>query len=160
MLNTFQAYAKEIDARDDSREAIVKLSRDITRSSKKVGFLLHRCPLNSNGPDHVKLLQDADKQLTNIHRLIAQIATIIQSQTDYDRYSRAFSPGIQEFIEAEAFLKYIAEGALISKNELDARIQKALDEAQGVHFDFKVSAEDYILGIFRSYVMFSCQLFD
>lgn len=41
------------------------------------------------------------------------------------RYVRAFSPGVQEYIEAASFYEYLRTGTLISKAKLEADVQTA-----------------------------------
>ncbi len=42
---------------------------------------------------------------------------------EYWRYRRAFSPGLQEFIEAVSFLHYIKHAALITREEVEEVIR-------------------------------------
>jgi predicted translin family RNA/ssDNA-binding protein len=122
MQSAFRSFAKEIDHRDEIRESLVKLSRDITRSSKKLLFSLHR-----GDP-----FDQIDSQLVQVRSLLHRIG----STEDHARHSRSYSPGVQEYVEAEVFAKYLREHSLVRIHE----INDALD-------GFTVSHEDYLLGL-------------
>jgi len=73
----FQGFAKLIDAHDDARERIIKISREITKSSKRVIFETHRC-LGDTSSLKIKLDQ--------VSRKFAEIAT----ELDYTRFESRF----------------------------------------------------------------------
>jgi hypothetical protein len=50
----FQQYAHQLDAVNEKRERIVKASRDVTTSSKKVIFQIHRLSLTPLLERHLK----------------------------------------------------------------------------------------------------------
>jgi predicted translin family RNA/ssDNA-binding protein len=117
-------------------ERLVKTSRDITIGSKRLIFLLHRCvhfqfPLTNffffffswrrafDEPENKqKILEEANTALTPIHQNIAKVAKEIEGQ-DYFRYQRAFSPGLQEYIEAISFKEFIETGTLLTKQRAE-----------------------------------------
>jgi hypothetical protein len=86
---------------------------------------------------------------------------------EYWRYRRAFSPGLQEFIEAVSFLHYIKHAALITREEVEEVIRAGTPNVRtrrcggacvGLswltplsrcvqHVAFFVNDEDYLLGI-------------
>ncbi|CAM8984011.1 unnamed protein product [Rhodiola kirilowii] len=81
---------------NDKRERLVKASRDITMNSKKVIFQVHR--ISKDNKDEV--LEKAEKDLKavmdqHIARLLKEL-----NGTDFWKLRRAYSPGVQEFIEA------------------------------------------------------------
>lgn len=43
LMDSFAEYRAELDSHSDRRERIIKQSRDITASSKKLIFSAHRC---------------------------------------------------------------------------------------------------------------------
>lgn len=111
----FQEYRDELDARHDKYERLVKLSRDCTIHSKRAIFTLHQFTGNHESMD--KILSEAEVKiqkdiLPNFRSIAMEIAG-----EDPHRFHRAFSPGVQEFIEALAYYKYLKSGRLISFSE-------------------------------------------
>ncbi|KAL7752849.1 ESCRT-0 subunit protein hse1 [Sorochytrium milnesiophthora] len=117
----------------ERRESIVKQSRDITRESKKMIVMLHRLAMDDVG----KMCTAAERHQALIVEMFRSIAPLIADGHFY-RYSRAISPGIQEFIEAVSLCHFIAHGTLISLQE----VQDIL--GQDV---CRITADDYLLGI-------------
>ncbi len=108
----FQEYRKEIDSNHDRYERLVKLSRDCTVKSKRVIFTLHQFSGGKENRD--KVLGEAWTKIdTEIRPLLRSIAKEIREEGPY-RHHRAFSPGLQEFIEALSYYKYLECGRLIS----------------------------------------------
>jgi predicted translin family RNA/ssDNA-binding protein len=76
---------------------------------------------------------------------------------DYYTYHRAFSPGVQEYVEAMSFLAFWESNTLISKESIEERIQNANSEVQQLFFflslflekgkSFMITTQDYLLGI-------------
>jgi len=120
---------------NDRRERLVKLSRDLTIGSKRLIFLL----LRQGEPHKIKQAHEA---LIKLHLLIEKIASEVQGK-DYWQYQRAFSAGLQEYIEAMSLFHYITTHHLITKTEIERHIQQ--DNSQGILFP--ISDEDYFLGI-------------
>lgn len=111
----FRACKQELDASQDKRERLVKLSRDCTIHSKRAIFTLHR--FSGEEDTKSKVLEEADAKFTEdvlpvLHSICEEIGT-----EDPYTYHRAYSPGVQEFIEAMAFYKYLKSGRLISFKE-------------------------------------------
>ncbi|ORY98592.1 translin associated factor X [Syncephalastrum racemosum] len=125
-----------LDKHYDKRERIIKLSRDITAQSKKYVFALHRAT-KQRKPNYGEAL---DKQ-KEIIQLFKNLAPDVQG-VNYYRYSRSFSGGFEEFIEAVAFYHYLTTGTLIKKQEIDALFQDEQGN-QWIH----VQDSDYILGL-------------
>jgi len=101
----------------DRRERLIKLSRDITIGSKRVIFLLHRAA--NDGLDAV--LHEADEKLDSMRLLINKIASELEGE-DPMLYHRAFSPGIQEYIEAVTFKNYLVTGELASIEDINRQL--------------------------------------
>ena len=114
-VEMFQEYRDELDARHDKYERLVKLSRDCTIHSKRAIFTLHQFTGNNDSKE--KILSEAEAKirgdiLPNFHSIAVEI-----SEEDPHRFHRAFSPGVQEFIEALAYYKYLKSGRLLSFSE-------------------------------------------
>lgn len=130
VLISFQRYAEELDTKHDRYERIFKHSRDITIESKRIIFLLHTIdsrynPDNEHRSDYYycynsNLIKqfffrksNNEEILSNAHiRLMAlckdnfvHIAKELHN-TDPYQFGRAFSAGLQEFIEAFTFYEY------------------------------------------------------
>lgn len=111
----FQSCKQELDASQDKRERLVKLSRDCTIHSKRAIFTLHRFSGEEDTKSNV--LGEADAKfkedvLPILHSICEEIGT-----EDPYRHHRAYSPGVQEFIEALAYYNYLKSGRLISFKE-------------------------------------------
>lgn len=100
----FHGYRKELDTKYDKWERIVKLSRDITIESKRLIFHLHRIDINNNDVK-AKTLDAAQEKVSAISSKWRALGAELRGE-DHHAYLRAYSPGLQEYIEALAFLHY------------------------------------------------------
>lgn len=105
IVKLFRSYAIELDDKHDRYERIVKYSRDITIESKRLIFLLHTVDMrNANAK---KTLSDAYNRLNNLcSNSFASIAKELDGHDAY-QYGRAYSAGIQEFVEAFTYYEYL-----------------------------------------------------
>ncbi|KAM9847568.1 translin-associated protein X [Aulostomus maculatus] len=154
VMAAFKAFQKELDTRHDKYERLVKLSRDITIESKRTIFLLHRV---TTVPDTEEVVNEADVKLDGVRQKIGQIAEELRGE-DIFQFHRAFTPGIQEYVEAVSFQHYIRHRSLISLEEINARLvfvraeklePKSADSlAPGAQvLTFQVTPSDYLLGV-------------
>eukprot|EP01097_Dermamoeba_algensis_P002310 TRINITY_DN1922_c0_g1_i2.p1 TRINITY_DN1922_c0_g1~~TRINITY_DN1922_c0_g1_i2.p1 ORF type:complete len:212 (+),score=38.57 TRINITY_DN1922_c0_g1_i2:39-674(+) len=134
----YSEYAKELDEINDRYERIIKCSRDTTINSKRLISLLQR--LTDDTKD--ELLKKAEADLKRIHEHICKIASEVHQQ-DYYRYTRAFTFGIQEYVEAVSFYYFIKTGELISIKTIESMIK----ESHKDKLDFRITISDYMLGI-------------
>lgn len=105
VVQCFREYARELDAKHDRYERIVKCSRDITIESKRIIFLLHTVDSKKNNQS--KVCNEAKTRLNNLCQThFATIAKELQGQDPY-QYLRAYTSGLQEFIEAYTFCEYV-----------------------------------------------------
>lgn len=118
VLLSFESFQKELDAKHDKYERLVKLSRDVTIESKRTIFLLHR--VISVG-DVGELLHEADVKFGDIRLKIQQIAQELIGE-DTCQFHRAFSPGLQEYVEAVSFQHFIKTRTLISLDEINNQL--------------------------------------
>ncbi|XP_040175741.1 translin-associated protein X-like [Anopheles arabiensis] len=104
IIQCFREYATILDAKHDKYERIVKISRDITIESKRIIFLLHTIDPRKNNLQ--KVCNEAKDRLEAIFRNhFVNIAKELKDQDPY-QYTRAYTNGMQEFIEAYTFYEY------------------------------------------------------
>uniref|UniRef100_A0A182Y8J8 Translin-associated protein X n=1 Tax=Anopheles stephensi TaxID=30069 RepID=A0A182Y8J8_ANOST len=104
VIQCFREYAAILDAKHDKYERIVKISRDITIESKRIIFLLHTIDARKNNLR--KVCEEAKERLEAIFRNhFVNIAKELKDQDPY-QYARAYTNGMQEFIEAYTFYEY------------------------------------------------------
>ncbi|XP_029377250.1 translin-associated protein X [Echeneis naucrates] len=155
VIAAFKVFQQELDTKHDKYERLVKISRDITIESKRTIFLLHRV---TSVPDAEDVLNEAHIKLDGVRQKIGQIAEELRGEDIY-QFHRAFTPGIQEYVEAVSFLHYICHRSLISLEEINAnlvfmRAEKvvAKDAAEALPLGtqvltFQVTPSDYLLGV-------------
>jgi len=144
IMQSFSKFQKELDSQYDKRERIVKLSRDITIFSKRVIFALHRTTDAESLP---QVLADVESKLDTIKGYLAQIANELVGEDPY-KFSRAYSCGIQEFVEAVTCMHFIRENGLLSYEALCERyLSFEADDVDCTHSNLLLSPADYILGI-------------
>ncbi|KAI9032826.1 Translin family-domain-containing protein [Phycomyces nitens] len=133
----FETCRDSIDDQNDRRERIMKISRDITALSKKLIFALHRTTqVPTKTPDYSEI-RTKQAAIMGLFRNLALDTT----GSNYYRYSRSFSGGLEEYIEAIAFFHYLEHGTLLTKDQVD---QSFTDDSK---MWLKVKTEDYLLGI-------------
>jgi len=138
IFDAFKGYAITLDETNDRYERVVKLSRDTTIASKRLIFLLHRAvPGNID-----ETMQQANSDLTKIYENFHKIIRELEGQ-EYWRYQRAFSPGLQEFVEAVTFLQYLRDGTLLTMDHICTMITPSNGELSSFHINFG----DYIQGV-------------
>ncbi|XP_036402960.1 translin-associated protein X [Megalops cyprinoides] len=153
VLSAFKTFQIELDTKHDKYERLVKLSRDITIESKRTIFLLHRV---TSVPDAEEVLAEADLKLDGVRLKIRQIAEELRGEDLY-QFHKAFTPGIQEYVEAVSFQHFIRHRSLISLEEINARLvflkedkaeTKDPSEQQRMKvLTFQVTPTDYLLGV-------------
>lgn len=136
----FKEIQKELDTRYDKHERIVKSSRDLTIHSKRAIFLLQRVTGADKQDD---ILGEAEQKLVELNRFLKAIAVELVGEDPY-RFRRAYSPGLQEYIEALSFYHYLKYSHLISPKEVQTKLE--FNESED-HLSLKLNPMDYILGI-------------
>ncbi len=114
--NIFLTFQQELDSKYDKHERLVKLSRDCTIKSKRVIFALHRISGSEYSKNEV-LTQAREKVSNEILVLLKAVALEIDKD-DPKKHHTAFSPGLQEFIEALSFLIFLRDRRLIDIKEM------------------------------------------
>ncbi|KAJ7551832.1 hypothetical protein O6H91_06G031000 [Diphasiastrum complanatum] len=140
LSSQFEKYAAELDATNEKRERLVKASRDATISSKKVIFLIHRI----NEASKQTLLEQAERDLAYIRSThISRIARELQG-IEYWKLRRAYSPGLQEFVEAATLVEYCKTGKFLTLENLNKTFLEMKDASAT---PFIINVEDYLLGV-------------
>ncbi|PIA60120.1 hypothetical protein AQUCO_00400783v1 [Aquilegia coerulea] len=140
MKEGFEKYTQYLNEMNDKRERLVKASRDITINSKKVIFQVHR--INKHNKDEV--LEKAEKDLANVtNQYIARLLKELQG-TDFWKLRRAYSPGVQEYIEAATLCKFCTTGTLLTLVEINTNLLPLSDPS---HEPFQINVLDYLLGV-------------
>ena len=112
----FMGFRKQLDSRYDAQERLVKVSRDCTIQSKRVIFTLHQFTGSNASRQHV--LDEAESKINkDVFPHLRSIALQLAGR-DPHQFIHSYSPGLQEFIEAISFYKYLKSGQLISFEEV------------------------------------------
>lgn len=152
VISAFKVFQQELDTRYDKYERLVKISRDVTIESKRTIFLLHRV---ASVPDVEEILNEAEVKLDGVRQKIGQIAEELRGE-DLHQFHRAFTPGIQEYVEAVSFHHFIRHRSLISLEEINARLVFIRDNNKAVGegtfsspcvLTFQITPTDYLLGV-------------
>ncbi|KAH6559317.1 hypothetical protein KP509_1Z015000 [Ceratopteris richardii] len=136
----FEHYAEMLTSMHEKRERLVKASRDVTIYSKKVIFQVHR--LNAKNKNSV--LEQAEKDLLNVK--LEHVTRVIKDLQglDFWKFRRAYSPGMQEYVEAAAFLEFCKNGRLLTLEDLNKSFTGLKDASNN---DFRLNLMDYLLGV-------------
>jgi len=117
--NMFGQISKVLDYRQDKRERIVKLSRDITIESKRIIFCLHRIKSEA---DKATVLGEAECRLMDMKvKLWYYLARELKGEDHY-QFIRAYSAGLQEWVEALSFYHFLAYDKLILFDEVEKEL--------------------------------------
>lgn len=130
----FSEISVYLDNRHDKKERIVKLSRDITIESKRIIFCLHRIRDEAD-PSREAILEEADTRLQEVREnLWRQVAKEIETE-DHHQYLRAYSAGLQEWIEALSFYHFLRNNKIISYEEVSRQL--VFEESNNVNVENK-----------------------
>ncbi|EDW80907.1 uncharacterized protein Dwil_GK11778 [Drosophila willistoni] len=166
IVQAFRNYSNELTAKHDKHERIIKLSRDITIESKRIIFLLHSIDSRKENKD--KILEEAETRLNKLIKVnFRDVALELRNQDVY-QFRAAYSPGLQEFIEAYTYMEYLREeeGKSVSDWEAlqsvmqyeadqvkeltednEAAVDEAVAEKNPDKFKFFVDPTEYVLGL-------------
>ncbi|HIJ19312.1 TPA: hypothetical protein HA372_06515 [Candidatus Woesearchaeota archaeon] len=150
----FAEMRKEIAARDEAREKIIALSRDIISLSKRVIYATLR-----------RDLETARKKLAELKGLVAKLRKI-----DIPLDTNISSTAYQEYVEAAAILHFAEKGDLITRKALDVDaesyllgmcdltgelVRKAVDEAINQNFDAALRIKELVSLIYGEFLEFN-----
>ncbi|KAI3924240.1 hypothetical protein MKW98_032441 [Papaver atlanticum] len=140
MKDGFANYTDYLNQFNDKRERVVKASRDITINSKKVIFQVHRISKSNRE----EVLEKAEKDLAAVtSQYISRLVKELQG-TDFWRLRRAYSPGVQEYIEAATLYKFCKSGTLLDLAEINATLLPLSDPSLE---PLQINVLDYLLGL-------------
>jgi len=115
----FGEISKVLDNRHDKRERIVKLSRDITIESKRIIFCLHRI---KSEDDKKAVLDEASGRLLNVKDNLWYLLARELEKEDHYQYIKAYSAGLQEWVEALSFYHYLNYEQLITFSQVQQEL--------------------------------------
>ncbi|KAK9124846.1 hypothetical protein Scep_013692 [Stephania cephalantha] len=140
MTAAFDKYAHYLNTLNDKRERVVKASRDITINSKKVIFQVHR--ISKYNRDEV--LEKAEKDLAAVtDQYMSRLVKELQG-TDFWKLRRAYSPGVQEYVEAATLYEFCKTGKLLNLEAINASLLPLSDPS----FEpLQINILDYVLGV-------------
>ncbi|KAL2542836.1 Translin family protein [Abeliophyllum distichum] len=140
MKDAFSKYANYLNDLNDKRERVVKASRDVTMNSKKVIFQVHR--IGKHNKEEV--LEKAEKDLAVVRdQYISRLVKELQG-TDFWKLRQAYSPGVQEYIEAATLFNFCKTGTLLNLDGVNAALQPLSDPSME---PLQINMLDYILGL-------------
>lgn len=140
MKEAFADYAEYLNQLNEKRERVVKASRDITINSKKVIFQVHRISKDNKQ----EVLDKAEKYLAAVtDQYMSRLVKELEG-TDFWKLRRAYSPGVQEYIEAATFCKFCETGTLLNLAEINATL---LPLSHPPLEPFQINVLDYLLGL-------------
>ncbi|XP_073983859.1 translin associated factor X isoform X1 [Rhodnius prolixus] len=133
VMVAFRKFAAELDTKHDKHERIVKISRDITIESKRLIFSLHSLLRNDDITEASGKIKEGLRKIILTH--FTNITLELENEDPY-QYLRAFSPGLQEFIEAITLYSFIVKsGTLFTwedvKEELNVHVDIRRDKPNG-----------------------------
>ncbi|KAI5818083.1 Translin [Pyronema omphalodes] len=131
----FLNFRAELDEHHDRRERVIKVSRDVTATSKKMIFSLQRSR-QIPAPLPLEILSEVTNLQITIQVLLESIVPDLRNGNTF-RY-RQITGGLQELIEAFCFRHYLETGSLLSF----PAAQKLLPAG------IELTIADYIPGVF------------
>ncbi|KIX93847.1 uncharacterized protein Z520_10472 [Fonsecaea multimorphosa CBS 102226] len=129
-LSIFEAFRAELDEHHDRREKIVKVSRDVTAQSKKIVRELGK-------PIHASISKQTTPMFGTIRDLFQSVVPDLQGINAY-RYHSTISGGIQEFMEAVTFQRYLETQQVMRFEDAQAQLPAGIS----------LTYDDYVLGLF------------
>ncbi|CAI9096410.1 OLC1v1032557C3 [Oldenlandia corymbosa var. corymbosa] len=140
MKEAFSSYTQYLNNLNEKRERVVKASRDITMNSKKVIFQVHR--ISKQNKEEV--LAKAEKDLAAVKdQYIGRLVQELQG-SDFWKLRRAYSPGVQEYVEAATFCTFCKTGSLLDLDEMNATLLPLNDPSIE---PLQINILDYLLGL-------------
>lgn len=140
MRDSFSSYADYVNRLNDKRERVVKASRDITFNSKKVIFQVHR--MSKDNREEVLMKAENDLAAVREHYVVQLVKEL--AGTDFWKLRRAYSPGIQEYVEAATLCKFCKTGTLLNLDEINAAFLPLSDHSTN---PLQINILDYLLGL-------------
>lgn len=142
IMEQFKEMSRELDDKHDRHERIVKISRDITIESKRIIFQLHSIDVRKENKDRI-LAESNDR----LRKLCASKFSLIAKELagkDVNQYIRAYSAGVQEFIEALSFYEFSGDSEKLSswKNITENFLTFAEESLHVIPTEFMLGLQD------------------
>uniref|UniRef100_A0A131YYZ2 Translin associated protein x n=1 Tax=Rhipicephalus appendiculatus TaxID=34631 RepID=A0A131YYZ2_RHIAP len=119
VVRMFQAFRVELDERNDRYERLTRLGRDVTTECRRIVTLLNR-PVSVS--EREKILVRAHRRLCELNdSLLRDMAAELKGQ-DYYQYLRAFTVGLQEYVRAVSFFRYLKDDCLVTLDEINSAL--------------------------------------
>ncbi len=84
------------------------------------------------------MLQEAERKLSDIRRdLWYHVAVLLRTEKDHYRYLRAYTAGLQEYVEALSFYKYNCSGTLVTWKEASPGLGCNIGQVLNKHFAYR-----------------------
>eukprot|EP01080_Neovahlkampfia_damariscottae_P012563 gene12563-6383_t len=132
LLNYMKDISKKFDERNDKKERIYKISRDIVIQSKRIIFNLHRY----NHKNKEEIFKTVEESFLKIETQLQKIQNELNSDEEsYFLFIKSFQFSLEEYIEGISFYFFLKNSTLISFEE----VQK--------FSKFTITLEQYLLGI-------------
>ena len=141
VILSFKNHRQELDSRHDKHERLVKCSRDVTIASKRIIFNLQRV---AGASDTEQIFKEADEKFVTVKELLNTIALELEGEDPF-LFTRAYSPGVQEYIEALSFAHFLKRKTLISFDQVEAELKFSNED--GKDLGLSLNPFDYVLGI-------------
>lgn len=136
----FETYRDDIDAYNDTRDRLIKTSRDVTSLSKKAIFHMHRFSFDEawpayeagrlqHTPKNETLLREAHAKLDEIYDALRACAASeglasvsLQPSAAMLRFERCIGASLEELVEAASFLHFLEHNALVPYADVQAKL--------------------------------------
>ncbi|KAJ1693354.1 hypothetical protein LUZ63_010052 [Rhynchospora breviuscula] len=138
--DAFAKHAEYLNNLNEKRERVVKASRDVTMNSKKVIFQVHRIS-KYNKEEVLSKAEDDLAAVTN--QFMAKLVKELQG-TDFWKLRRAYTFGVQEYIEAATFCRFCKTGTLLNLSEINSSLLALCDKSIE---PLQINVLDYLLGV-------------
>lgn len=153
----FEEMRKELESFDDSRERLIKISRDVLKNSKGAIYSLHR-----------EDKKNAEAQLNSAKNVVNELNKLIKTNirlADVGPYKDA----LEEYTEASLYYGFIVKKKIPSKKELDVDVdvylsglcdlvgelvRKAVNSAIKGNNKLAIEIKDFAIEIYEELMLF------
>ena len=93
------------------------------------------------------MLDEAERRLEELKETVwRKIAEELRSEEDY-QFIRAYSPGLQEWVEALSFYHFLRHGVIISHQDTEAQLRFSPLDTESSSLSVSVPQSEYVLGL-------------
>ncbi len=112
MSDLFKGLCEQLDKQGDTREGLVRESRQLTADSKKVIFMAQR----GTKEDRDSVLAQAQSMLAACCERVSALG--LQAGQEPLRFYRSYSPGLEEFLEAVLTVGFLETGSVLPLSQV------------------------------------------